>query len=171
MFKYISIDIETTGLDPENDQILEFAAVVWKDYGPILEQPYFHRVIYHDRVSGSPMAMSMNAKLLEKIARGEGSSLVDTFKDFSKFLDDHFDPGQKIHPLGFNVGQFDMAFLRRCISFPSFRFLHRCLEVGSLYAGPDGIPASSDLYSCSHEALDDARNALELARRVTVYNF
>lgn len=49
--KYISIDIETTGLDPENNQILEFGAVIEDtnaDHAPGEFGPDFRRMIVND---------------------------------------------------------------------------------------------------------------------------
>jgi hypothetical protein len=65
---YVSIDIETTGLNPETCQTLEVGAVMddWKS--PIDQLPVFRRVFSYDEVSGSPFAMALNANLLKTIA-------------------------------------------------------------------------------------------------------
>lgn len=168
---YAAIDIETTGLNPNMDQILEIAVVVWKDMRPVMEQPFFHRTIYHERINGSPFALTLNTELIAKIASGEGDSLSDCFPALERFLTKHQTTSEtKYHAVGFNVGQFDMNFLRRNIQFPGQLFSHRCLEVGSMFATLEGIPASSDFQAHEeiegkpHQALYDARLALSLAR-------
>ncbi len=65
--RYVSIDIETTGLDRQNDQVLEVGAVI-EDTDKQLdfnEIPKFKAIINHDRLSGSPYALSLNARILE----------------------------------------------------------------------------------------------------------
>ena len=65
---YVSIDIETTGLDSEHCQTLEVGAVLddWKL--PIDQLPRFRRVLTYDTVSGNPYAMALNANLLKFMA-------------------------------------------------------------------------------------------------------
>ena len=65
---YVSIDIETTGLDPETCQILEIGAV-WDDWTkPIDELPVYHRLVYHKEYRGSAYALAMNANLLKQLS-------------------------------------------------------------------------------------------------------
>jgi len=90
--KYLSIDIETTGLDPHDHQILEFAAVLENTLGTPIEVdelPYFHCFVlppYHGTntlsglprtanfrmgtdYSGTPFALSLNVGILKIISR------------------------------------------------------------------------------------------------------
>jgi hypothetical protein len=64
---YVSIDIETTGLNPSTCQTLEVGAVIddWKT--PIDRLPRFRRVLVYEHVTGSPYAMALNAGLLKLI--------------------------------------------------------------------------------------------------------
>ena len=67
--KYLSIDVETTGVDSENDQILS-VGVILEDTSkklPFDEIPKLHIAILRDRISGSPYAINMNADLIETI--------------------------------------------------------------------------------------------------------
>jgi oligoribonuclease len=78
--KYVSIDIETTGLDPVKDQILSIGAVIedtTKDT-PLSELPRIHLVIQRDRIEGNPFACSMNWKLLELMSRASQSEQKKT---------------------------------------------------------------------------------------------
>lgn len=65
---YVSIDIETTGLDSATCQTLEVGAVIddWKT--PIDCLPRFRRVLTYETVSGNPYAMALNAVLLKFMA-------------------------------------------------------------------------------------------------------
>lgn len=68
---YISIDIETTGTDRENDQVLEFAAIIEDTTKqlPFDEIPKFETILKHDRLSGNAFALNMNARLIEILAK------------------------------------------------------------------------------------------------------
>ena len=68
LLPYVSIDIETTGLEPETCQMLEIGAVYDDWTLPLAELPRFRRVIRWKTVQGSPFAMSLNANLLKAIA-------------------------------------------------------------------------------------------------------
>jgi DNA polymerase III epsilon subunit-like protein len=65
--RYISLDIETTGLDPENCQILSIGAVIEDTLNqlPFEELPKFHAVIKRENVSGSIFALNMNRDLIQ----------------------------------------------------------------------------------------------------------
>ena len=65
--KYISIDIETTGLDPENCQILSIGAVIEDTHLPIPfeDLPKFHAVIKRESVYGSIFALNLNKDLIQ----------------------------------------------------------------------------------------------------------
>jgi oligoribonuclease len=69
--QYVSIDIETLGLDPEKHDIVEFAAVVdnLRDRKPIEQLPTFHRFVYNesDLYHGSSYAMAMHHRIFEKL--------------------------------------------------------------------------------------------------------
>lgn len=69
--KYISIDLETTGLDPEKDQILEFGAVLEDSNNPLpLDQlPCYHAYIVPPggRITGNVFAINLNAGIIEKL--------------------------------------------------------------------------------------------------------
>lgn len=72
--RYCSIDIETTGLDHRFHDILEVGAVLddLTVQAPLAELPRFHcYVLPHDErgYRGDPFALSMNARILERIAK------------------------------------------------------------------------------------------------------
>ena len=68
---YISMDLETTGLDAENCQILEVGAVLedTNNILPLDELPTYHAYIKHPRgnISGNIFALNLNAGIIEKL--------------------------------------------------------------------------------------------------------
>ncbi len=71
---YVSIDIETTGLDESRCQTLELGAVFDDWTKPIADLPVFRRIIAWNEVSGSPYAMALNAELLRTIGTRSNDS-------------------------------------------------------------------------------------------------
>ena len=67
--KYISIDIETTGLDSEVCNVLSIGAIIEDSANPLPyeECPKFHAAILRHELYGSPRAITMNAKLIADI--------------------------------------------------------------------------------------------------------
>ena len=65
--KYISIDIETTGLDSEFNQILSIGAVIEDTLNqlPSEDLPKFHAVIKRESVYGSIFALNLNKDLIQ----------------------------------------------------------------------------------------------------------
>jgi oligoribonuclease len=64
---FISIDIETTGLEKDRYQILSIGAIL-EDTSkklPFDEIPKFHAAILHNEITGSPYALNMNKALIE----------------------------------------------------------------------------------------------------------
>lgn len=76
--KFISIDIETTGLNPETCQILQIGAVIedTDNVLPVEELPRFNCIIEHDCYVGTPTALSMNSGIF-KILSGLESKTKD----------------------------------------------------------------------------------------------
>lgn len=82
--KYISIDIETTGIDPELDQILSIGLVIEDtlDIKPIDELPSLHLVITNDRLQGNVFALDMNRDIIKllktyQVSNDEARSLIE----------------------------------------------------------------------------------------------
>lgn len=69
--KYVSIDIETSGLDHEKNNVLSVAAIIedTEKKLPWDEIPKFNVAVLRHEITGSPRAINMNAKLIENIGR------------------------------------------------------------------------------------------------------
>ena len=86
---YVSIDIETTGLNPDNCQVLEIGAIIDHGVTPIEDCPTFHGYVDHGLILGEPFAISMHATILRRIATHEEgytylqpSEVATCFSDF-----------------------------------------------------------------------------------------
>lgn len=107
--KYVSVDIETSGLDPENNQVLSIGAVIEDTTKklPFEEIPKFHAIVLQRQITGSPYALNMNKGIIELISqyldgdkekRNELDQIIEfcekdeIAKEFYKFLEGHFVP-------------------------------------------------------------------------------
>lgn len=81
--KYVSIDIETTGLDAERYNILSIGAIIEDTTKklPFDEIPKFHVAIKHKEVLGSLFAMNMNKELIDAIAHYQDAEDQDEKND------------------------------------------------------------------------------------------
>lgn len=171
---YVSIDIETTGIDPDTCQVLEVAAVIEDWVTPVDKLPYFRTAIHHDTIVGEPFALSMHSALLKEIASDDSEALspCQLVGEFLSFLSEH-DIRQPINCAGKNFGAFDRVFLKKLPGFDKIRLRHRYIDPAMLYwdindthlpdtktcmtrAGIGGIVA--------HTALEDARQTIRLIR-------
>lgn len=86
--KYLSIDLETTGLNPEKYQILTFSAIL-EDTAKKLsfeECPKLNIYILRDEIIGSPFAINMNSKIIASISRYQGLKSDDEKSGLSQSL-------------------------------------------------------------------------------------
>lgn len=192
--KYVSIDIETTGINPDCDDILSVGAVIedTNDFKHASELPSFHYGIIRERISGSTFAINMNKALIGKISSGYES---DRFKlchehelaqKFYQFLEAN---GFKSDSSGYisftvagkNVGVFDLKFLENLPYWNAFFRPHRrTLDPAILYVdweNDEVVPTLSqcklrnhELGTVSHDALEDAIDVVELLRKAYVHS-
>lgn len=71
--KYVSIDIETTGLNPKTDQILSIGLVVEDTLNilPLDDLPKLEVRIWREKLSGDLFAINMNKDLIDAICNSE----------------------------------------------------------------------------------------------------
>jgi len=173
---YVSIDIETTGLDYNKCQILEIGVII--DNGePLSKLPELRMVIDNEIISGEPCGLSMNSRLIRAIADGKEELFYpeDVACILNSFLTTHGVPnGFTI--AGANFGNFDSKFLEKLPDWKSsIKSNHRYIDVGNLYWEPeiDGFYLPS-MFQClkrakinkpvSHKAIDDAKDVIRLVR-------
>jgi oligoribonuclease len=185
--KYVSIDLETTGLDPRVDQVL-MAAMVLEDTEincPVEELLHFHCLVRHKRYFGDAFALNLNAPILKIL-----SSTTDDrfgFADYKDqrivvyrdhewenealdWLDHHFPDGRAV-AAGKNVAGFDLRFLSESLNR---KFYHRVIDPGSVCINweakvPPSLGELKDRYKIdgpvAHDALEDARDVIRVLRK------
>ena len=191
---YVSIDIETTGLDPETCQILEIGAVFDDWTLSIRDLPTFHCYVVHKQIVGQPFAPALNAAILRKLANPPPNNgrhwppTSDAYNPSDIFLrpDDvagdmatwlqclGWDMSKAITPAGKNFASFDRQFLKRLDGLErKFRLHHRTLDPAPLYWLPtdEKLPDSKACYeragmnpTVAHTAVEDAISVVQLLR-------
>lgn len=132
--RYISLDIETTGIDPEQHEILSIGAVIedTNNKVPLEELPKFYAIIPHKNITGNIKALDMNRELISIINEYNDcdfrdiKELEDKYKAkfyskeniveaFSKFCfkNDIVCSHYNITFAGKNFGTFDKLFLEK----------------------------------------------------------
>lgn len=189
----LSVDVETTGLNPQTCDVIQFGCVLdntewWSVAGTWEKLPVYETIVrpgyYVDSglLRGEPYALQMNHAIIKRLASGEGINTWDLGETLKAFLILHgMDMPSAGKPIGVtaagkNFGSFDLQFLKWVAGFEkSIKFAHRSLDVGSLYFDPtldtDKLP---DLATClgraklpsdvAHTALADARTVAALVR-------
>lgn len=176
--KYVSIDIETLGLN-HDAPIVEVACVFVED-GKIIgeEQTY----VCHDQYDNcEPFAMAMHPDTLRIIDNGPDSPGVVHIDSLDctirSWLQKHgHNTGEKTVFAGKNAAGFDLPVLeRQCVSFKKMiKPHHRVLDPGPMFTrrGDESVPnletilAEQDLAGqVTHTALDDARAVVASVER------
>lgn len=179
--KYLSIDIEATGLG-ENCQIIEFAMVPFDTQLKRLEESlartvYIHCPSFEDlRDSLDPWVREHNEKIIRK-AHSDGL-MMSEFKAFlTKYLESaevkSYFGNQKIVLFGKSMTAIDLPFLNRDLGWEFMRkyFHHRNLDLSCIGYSlidlgflPMGMDSGSNLMNylnmgeVAHTALEDAKN-------------
>jgi len=171
-FPYVSIDIETTGLDRQKVHVLQLAAVY--DSGQDIEDlPTFDRVIKWPVISHSEeYAMNLNRGLIRRAYQNDRVVSIEQARlDFEKWLE-KVQPSGRFTAAGKNIQGFDMPILVNPVNrFGMRRFLHRALDPGSMFTDEfDHIPTLDEINSVTgrkavtHDALDDAWDVVHAIR-------
>lgn len=179
---YLSLDIETTGLNSDRHQILEVAGVLNLNHMDVRSCPNFRFLVKPEGdIIGNPYALVMNQRLLSMLADGKGIPAAEVGLMIAEVMqvwkERYGDPDTKFHLLGKNVSGFDYQFVKKQIpGWPDHLIHYRMLDIGSMYATMKGIPGQSELdkevsarllfdEGSEHQAYPDACVALELARQ------
>ena len=173
---YVSIDLETTGLDPETCQILEIGAVYDDWTRPLADLPIFHKYIAHPLYTGQPYALAMNANILKRLSGNTYEpefSIPETIVgDFQYWLNLHYKGTPSITPAGKNFSSFDLPFLKK---FPGWniKISHRAIDPAMFYWRLDDEKLP-DTKTCmeragikgevAHTAVEDAIAVVKLIR-------
>ena len=183
--KYLSIDIETTGLDPEKCDILEVAAIIedTEKKLPREECPTFHCYIDREYYNCDPFTCEMNFKIFKEINKlkggeGEEENLIqeENFGDmFEDFIFSNLDDTKGFTLAGANLEGFDMKFLYKKLSEETIsRFNRRAIEPAHFFVDWKTDEKLPSLQECkvragiagdvAHNALDDAWDVIQVLR-------
>jgi hypothetical protein len=179
--KYLSIDLETTGLNPTRSLVLEFGCVYDDGSKPVEELPWLRLLLKHDVYYGEARALSMNAKILDEIEAGGPHVITpnELFEYFAQWLNNlGIDRQKKLVAAGKQFAGFDRNFLRTLPGFDvpgGVNFHHRALDPTMLYFDPDTDEVPPGTEECCkragieaeglHTSIGDARTVCRLIRR------
>ena len=186
--RYVSIDLETTGLRPDRHQIIEFGAVIENTHKQIDLQdlPRFKRIVKHADYTGQAFALNLNARIFQELVSPSGAAIVCTaqelagqFKDF--LLNNGFEAAEKgyihIQAAGKNFATFDLLFLNQLPNWRDhIRISHKILDPVMYYINYETDESLPSLEECkrragfqdpavSHDALADAQDVVRLLRQ------
>lgn len=175
---FVSIDIETTGLDHLTCDTIEVGAVIDDWLFPMKEPPTFHCYIEKPYYRGQPYALSMHAEIFRRIAtKAEGYTYVkpDEFtqvfgnwlKANDAYVIDPDNPDREARGVvtGKNYSTFDDRFLREFKRYDEhIKLHHRVLDPGNMLWNPaedTKPPGSQTCMERTHQAGEVAHTALE----------
>jgi DNA polymerase III alpha subunit (gram-positive type) len=179
---YISIDIETTGLDPETCQVIEVGAVIEDWNSDVAKLPSWHCYVDQGSFKGQPYALALNQGIFWKIADKEklkdqhqflwpsevGAKLAGWLESYG------FNP-KKLLVAGKNFAGFDRPFLGSMKKFKDHvAFRHRVIDPAMLFWNPWTDEAPPDSKTCmkrsgiagevAHTAVEDAIGVIKMVR-------
>ena len=179
--KYVSIDLETTGLDHRHCSIVEIGAVIddLNNQKPLGELPRFHAYVKEEIYTGEPFALSMHSTIFRRIAdQTEGYQYLWPNKVGLELRQFFTDNGieMPVNVAGKNFASFDARFLEKLEEFDTYvQFHHRVIDPTMLYWHPHDDSALPGTNECmkraglrgvvAHTALEDALIVVDLVRR------
>lgn len=171
-FPYLSIDVETTGVDTKRVHVLQLSAV-YDNGKDLAELPTFDSVIAWPMIQyGEEYAMNLNKHLIERANKKDRVvSLEQARQSFYQWLDS-VQPGGKITVAGKNVAGFDLPILTNDVNRFFFkRFLRRVLDPGPMFTEEfDHIPDLGEINKLlgrkpvSHNSLEDCFDVVHAIR-------
>lgn len=172
---FISLDLETTGLDPRICQVLEIGAYAFGN-GP--EYSEFQCFVKHGTIVGEARALHMNAEILLK-ADYEGLSPMFAMNQLLAWMEKlsaSIDGGRRHVLCGKNIASFDWQFLLNMPHADTLKSMvrHSFLDAGPLWmeATDTTVPSLSECLKRAgmetdvpHRALEDAKLVARLIQR------
>lgn len=180
--KYFSIDIETGGLDPEKESLLEVAVVFddLKNPMALTDLPVFHKYIKAETYNISAWSGANLNRIFQILNEGTNPDIIaleqfiPAFKYWIKKCHNFADV-PPINLAGKNIGALDMRFLDYYTNFtaevkPNFRYIDPAI----LYFNLDKDESMPGMNKCltriglstdsAHDAVTDALDTVKLIR-------
>lgn len=185
--RYVSIDLETTGIRADRHQIIEFGAVIENTHQHLgLEDlPRFKRIVRHAEYTGQAFALNMNARIFRELVNPSGAADIcspeELVSDFKTFLvNNGFEAEESglvpILAAGKNFATFDLLFLKQLPNWETHILVsHKILDPVMYYIDYEKDERLPSLEECkrragfadftvTHDALDDALDVVRLLR-------
>lgn len=158
--KYVVLDIETTGLDPQKDAILEIGAIAvdadanrWRSLLSLLVQP--ESVNQIENISDVARQMHTNNGLLAELADGAGFSLAVAEGDLCQFFRALGCEERSVILVGHTVS-FDHGFLNAKMPEAAKFLSHRMLDISVPARLMRDLGYNITTYDMPHRAFKDA---------------
>lgn len=177
------IDLETTGLDPKTDCILEIAVLVTDDQlesviqGPSLVVRPCGLFQYYDWSLMNPFVVEMHKKngLLTELNSGLGLRRYEAEEEVIRWVQSHI-PGEQLRktPLAGSSVHFDRAFLKEHMPQLEKLFSHRDYDVSTLKMHAEAFDPGLTIPKPpepAHRAKADILESLEAARFLRDYQW
>lgn len=198
--KYVSIDIETTGLNPETCDVLEIGAIIDTDPSvPIDELPTYRYRVLQETYRGEPYALAMHKELFSDLAANRTNishpapepdyrNLYGTpgwfSQTFDLWLQRHGVPPHNFVVAGKNFANFDARFLEKMPGVGHYiKWHHRILDPGSMFVLPTDLKVPGTDECCDRAGIDpkdfngkwhtsifDAQLVVALIRKALIVN-
>jgi len=167
------IDIETTGLKPEQHQILELTLII-TDPKSTIELGGYHAFVHYDHpahlwqeadeyVKKMHTENGLWAEHAQACAEGRAKSLTQIGSEFAACVRHFCGPDPKVLPLGCNVEALDVPFLRYWLPEAASVLHYRSINVSSLREiVRDELGVEFEKEVKPHRSTQDCRDAIEL---------
>jgi len=165
--RLVWVDIETTGLDPVKDRILEVAVVITDNR--LVELGMGHWVVRPDGLALDAFLVKMHTTngLLGDLKHAAALADVDVMAAGLVRVS-----GAAGGPICGSSPHFDLSFLRLHMPLLARCFNHRCFDVSTLKLGhlielgPSLVKAQEEKADTAHRALADIRYSIACAREL-----
>lgn len=167
---YLWIDLETTGLDPDNDRIIEVGWFLSEHHEQVTEEQSV--LITPDKIAWELMQQDLFVQTMHtendllKDMETFGTIMVDDAEDQILETLDHYQVGQPI--LAGSSVHFDRSFIRNWMPRLDRRLSHRHMDASALRMFFDSVGYHSvgqKTRPTVHRALEDSLESFELYRR------
>lgn len=129
-------DVETTGLDPNKEQLLEVSGFITDTNGNKLSKEFYESLIFHDnaaelRANAIPYVQRMHDKsgMWDKLETGTPLPIVDT--EFSEYVSRFKDENNVIRLAGNSI-RLDLNFIEKFLPKTYSHLHYRSVDVSAL---------------------------------------